>query len=310
MGANRAETLRNARTSYAVAWHSFQRIYEHHPKALYCFFEGIDDPKYYDVRISIIMYGISIKHITCNGKSGVLKLRELIYASSNHDKAWTAFFVDADFDDNSQLSSHADVYVTPCYSIENLFVSQTAFIRLLGAEFSLSDEDSCQPDYQSALRIYTTCMESFSNATDHLNGWIYLQRKSNSKMNLNDMSLSLIVRYSLAGSVASYSTQSLEHIFPETKSLTQAEIDSWIASVPKAKRTETYRGKYLLQCYCQFLKELIQDRNSRQPQYFSSRAKVSLTLHDGNLISQLSQYADTPPCLVEFLKKTMKSAPL
>jgi hypothetical protein len=310
MDNTRVELLRQSRASYVVAWLSFQKSYEAHPKALFCFFEGFDDPKYYDVRISIVMYGKLVKDLVCDGKAGVLKLRELIQSSPTYSSAWVAFFVDSDFDDNAQISVQSDIYVTPCYSVENFFVSRTAFCRLLGAEFSLKDEDSCRPDFQSALKLYDSCMESFCNATNVLNGWIFHQRRRGATMNLKNLNVSTIVDYSLAGSVANYSIQSLETIFPNSHSLSQSEIDAWVLSIPESQRIDTYRGKYLLQCYCKFIKEIISDRNNRRPQYFSSRAKVSLTLHEGNLISQLSQYADTPPCLMEFLIRTRDRAPL
>ena len=49
----------------------------------------------------------------------MIKLYELITGNKEHSAARTAFFLDQDFDAIESLPNARNVYVTPCYSVEN-----------------------------------------------------------------------------------------------------------------------------------------------------------------------------------------------
>src|SRR5690349_8257452 len=133
---SKLQSLRDARDSYVVAWNQFIRSFVCEPTVYYCFFEG-DDAKYFGTRIEMLNPSVRWTPLICMGKKGVLKIYDLIHENEKYRRAKVAFFVDRDFD-----SSHPDTldcYVTPCYSIENLYVTETAFRRLLRQEFGLNE---------------------------------------------------------------------------------------------------------------------------------------------------------------------------
>ena len=60
-----------------------------------------------------------------------------------YEKVCTMFFVDRDYD-FSQKQIDEDLFVTPCYSIENLYVQRECFVNILQSEFGLNEiEGDC-----------------------------------------------------------------------------------------------------------------------------------------------------------------------
>ena len=87
----------------------------------FCFYEG-EDGKYYDHRIRSII-GNDFLHIKAGNKKKVLRVMELIKSKSEYQEVNTMFFVDRDMGFDMKEYKEKDVYVTPCYSIENLYVN-------------------------------------------------------------------------------------------------------------------------------------------------------------------------------------------
>ena len=79
--------------------------------------------------------------------------RSKIRKHSVYYNAPCLFFVDSDFDCNSDIIDFKDIYITPCYSIENLYLSDTTFERVLAAEFGLSDTTDEFKCYKKHLRF-------------------------------------------------------------------------------------------------------------------------------------------------------------
>ncbi|WP_217446593.1 hypothetical protein, partial [Myxococcus sp. CA040A] len=74
-------------------------------------------------------------------------------------------------------------------------------------------------------------------------------------------------------------------------------------------RSMLFRGKYIIQFYGKLIKWVADNANQRQPKHISKKYPNSLTIQSGNILSQLSQYADTPPCLIRFLKSIAQHCP-
>jgi hypothetical protein len=68
-----------------------------------------------------------------------------------------------------------------------------------------------------------------------------------------------------------------------------------------------FRGKQQLDFFRFFLMRLKEDRVSKTPKIFAVKGRVMLSLSKDNCISELSQYADTPNCLLLFLDKIQES---
>lgn len=95
--------------------------------------EGKDDPAYYNSFFSSVLDGYA-KVMAIDGKEKVLQLRKDVRSHGKYKKDLVAFFVDKDYDD---ITTANDIYVTPTYSIENLYCTPDAFRRILDAKCGL-----------------------------------------------------------------------------------------------------------------------------------------------------------------------------
>ena len=108
-----------ARFNHAISVHDIE--------TLYCFVEGHDWP-YYHIRISAIS-GKSCEVIVSNGKKSVLAIYNLLNKIPEYNRYKKLFFVDRDYDDNSNIDKN--VYVTPGYSVENFYGSIDCFKNII-----------------------------------------------------------------------------------------------------------------------------------------------------------------------------------
>ena len=302
---NRVDKLRRGRGRHVVAWTNFQNLFKKDATRLYCFFEGDDDAKYYGIRIDLLILKSKPSSLRCQGKEAVLRLLKLISGETKYQKAWVAFFIDKDFDQNDELPSDERLYITPCYSIENLYVTPVVFEKILRDEFLLSESD---PDFQKTLALYNTRQEEFLDACEELNAWIYLHRQHEKshlgpKLNIDDSrKLKNLVRVDLDSITKEYTLSDLSthKTFTHALAISPEEVRQQVALFAHQHRIAHFRGKFLLEFLRLFLEKLKTDRVSKTGHHFSEQGKVKLAL-SGNLISELSQYAETPPCLRDFL---------
>ena len=303
----RADYLRNARNTYAVAWREFINHLAKSPKSLFCFFEG-EDNRYFIGRISPLLADDSrVKPVDCGGKGAVMKINDLWFQRfhGNAGSPKCLFFLDRDFDCKGALSIYPPVYVTPTYSIENFFVTDASANQILVNEFKVTGEEEI--DACDALSFFEEMLRQFLDAANELNAWIFLQRKyelhdpQGHRCHLNGVTFSKLFRVKPNGVQKLYTHATLEALFPEARPIAPDELaryDNWFS---KTDRRKVFRGKYLIE----FLKEVLQilrdDRGNKAPTYFDKKGKVTLNLASGNLVSALSQYADTPVCLKRFL---------
>ncbi|MEZ8652053.1 hypothetical protein AB6D92_24275 [Vibrio splendidus] len=68
------------------------------------------------------------------------------------------------------------------------------------------------------------------------------------------------------------------------------------------------RGKQQLEFLRLFLTRLKDERSKKDNVIFSKRTPVKLQLSKANILSELSQYAVTTSCLVEYLKDINRAA--
>ena len=92
-----ASKLREARSSYAVKFREFVRIFSRDRAILICFFEG-EDVKYYGPRLDMLRVDIRWEPINCGGKDAFLKLWNLLSEHSLYGTAKAAYFLDQNFD--------------------------------------------------------------------------------------------------------------------------------------------------------------------------------------------------------------------
>lgn len=309
-GTNTVEELRNSRKKPAVIYTKFLDDKKNFPNKYFLFFEG-EDYKYYLVRIEEHLH-IDYEqhsHYSCGGKSGVLKVRQLIDRDEYHDTK-KLFFIDKDFSDENIYSDEIDIYQTPCYSIENLYTSKKSFEKMLVSEFGLSSSDE---DFVKCSNDYSLRIKEFHNYVYDINIWIYLQRKhekegASSRVKLDDFRINKFfnkIGIERITCVKALTKAFMEESFPDALVINESEFMEARQFCKKLDHCYFFRGKYEMV----FLKEIIRDLvlKNKHGEYFSyKRECVSLQVNT-NELSVLSTYADTPDCLIDFFHKYKES---
>jgi hypothetical protein len=305
-----AELLREEREqAISVKFQEFMKVYSKQKDALICFFEGYDQV-YYNSRIDPIIRSEKA-YISCGGKQRVLGLQGKIKKHSFYKKAKVVFFVDRDFDEPLHSDLRATVYETPVYSIENFYVSIEAFARIIGNVFKInkfSENENEAKIYEICLNLYQQTQSDFHKKTTLLNLFvIVLRRKKN--LNISGYSLKLLklnelVRIELGAVEQNYDLEKLNQYYPCAKDVTIDDISDKLLPSDK-KFSDIFRGKFEIEFLKSFLLKLKDQLCLKYSSYFPCKKKISFHISGINdeLLNDLSQWADTPECLIAFLSQ-------
>ncbi|MBE7635116.1 DUF4435 domain-containing protein [Tenacibaculum finnmarkense genomovar ulcerans] len=300
--SNRLAKFRSARNSAASAFTQVIQLNNKYENPLFCCFEG-EDFKYYGVRIehiSSLEYDKLIP-IKCGGKKEVIRLRELISKEETVNTKKSVYFIDLDFDESIPNKNEV-IYETPFYSIENFYTTQCAFEKILSSELKLEE---INPEYQHSLTQFLERQKEFHSGALYLNAWIYCQRKANTdKLYLNEFKLSKIISdFSLNTlEFIDYDKDFLRSCLPNAVDIDDSEIQN-AKDILKTNSQQSFRGKFEIEFLYDFLTLLIMEINKKEAP-FNKCKKVSVNLSKVNILSELSQYAHTPKCLKEYIKKS------
>lgn len=305
---NRVDKLVKCTESYAVKFLEFTRIHACNKNLLICIFEG-EDEKYYAIRLSLLIGQGRWHGINAGGKGVVLDLYSAIVANENYKDSCFACFIDMDFDDCYCNPDPERIYVTPCYSVENLFTTTACFERVLSAEFNIKEFGPSEEEFQKCVASFRDRMSEFIEAITPFNIWVKTHRKmiGNAgfvKLNVSNVNTRSLVTIRLDTVIRRYNENDMTTVFSDYNGpqlIDDACLVTRQSFIGKNKNYH-FRGKqqvYFMRTYLSLLKD---DINSLCPQFFSRRGNVSLALSKSNFISDLSQYADTPDCLMDFLR--------
>ncbi|TVQ12678.1 MAG: DUF4435 domain-containing protein [Leptolyngbya sp. DLM2.Bin27] len=293
------ENLRKARRSHVVAYTEFTRYYKSFPFALYCFFEG-EDSKYYGIRIKNIAKPRKYFFLPCGGKNGVLKIYQIISSEEYYKTSKTAYFIDRDFDESIYKKDLDSIYETPCYAIENLYTSCQCFSEILRDEFKLVDGGE---DFLKSIQLFEKLQTEFHDAVSQLNAWAACQKDRNVELKMSKWSICKFVKISLDGITKSYSLEDLHAKVKTAVVLTSDEILDKEKELREKDPQKSFRGKFEIEFFLKILRKFREEARKGNPIYFSEKINVLLSLSDGNTISELSQYAETPSCLITYLNQ-------
>ena len=193
----------------------------------------------------------------------------------------------------------SQIYETPCYSIENFYTSSECFSNILKSEFKLTEIDE---DFGACISLYTKLQNEFHDAVELLNTWIACQRQNSSKLNISNLSVSKFVNIGLDRITVKYAIDDLYTRFENSPIISQENLDTKKADLLASHRQKSFRGKFDIEFLFAFLQKLIEESNKDISLYFTKKLAVKFSLSKNNIISTLSQYADTPDCLYSYLK--------
>ncbi|MEH6641024.1 DUF4435 domain-containing protein [Vreelandella glaciei] len=303
---SRVDILVEARGSLSVKFMEFTRVISKGKYAV--FFEG-EDEKYYSVRINTISPGVRWTGIVSGGKSNVINLRAMIRRHTTYCNSQCIFFVDADFDDNASVENYEDVYITPCYSVENFYLSDEAFCRILNAEYGINDSQESLVSYNNSLEFFKLTKNLYLNAIMPFNCLIrelrIMEEKGSleGRLNINNIKFEDLVRVGLGEVEKIYDEKKPKCVFSELSETMTIDISESKRYFNNINGELWFRGKQNLEFLRVFLGRLKEDCGKKESRtVFENKASIKLQLTKGNCMSELSQYADTPHCLKSFLE--------
>lgn len=272
---------------------------------IFLFFEGIDDYKYYWCRLSPFVGEKSYKKYNCKGKDNVISIYEMIKRKTEKKKKEkTLYFVDKDFDKENIVPD--EIYVTPTYSIENLYISDRAFKNMIIGEFGLSGEmeEEDKKDSEIAVEYLISKRKDIIDSMIYANAWYSLQYNK-TKYNQPHPKLSAIKEYHMIKNIKDKVI--LQNMVPNSIEVTDEELQKEIDYL-REMPNERLRGKYFEQTMPNYIMKVFADSNKKQNrEMFSKRRKININVGADNMISILSNYADIPDDLIVYIKKRFQT---
>lgn len=296
--------LRESRGKAAVAFQEFAINASKFSDHVFCFFEGAKgtDNPYYIPRIK--NYVTKYYPIRCSGKEQVLKVRDLIAKKAEYAKYFIAFFVDRDFDP-SILPERDDVYETPCYSIENLYVKDNVFEEILCSHLGILKST---PEFDICMVLFRKLQHEYHEATLTFNAWYSLlidfkhATGTETGVKLDDKLPPGFIEISLDGVTSHYDLSTLINTFPKAPKIGIAELLKREQDFKVVDCCYYFRGKYELYFVCKFIDMLITDSKTSKTIFKKPINTTYPTMNNDLAISILSCYANTPACLSSYLE--------
>jgi len=307
---DRLDAMRAARDKYAAVYRDFILHAPQMPNYLFCFFEG-KDKVYYGERIK--KYTNFYKDFNCKGRDVVLKLHELIIDKEDYLQYKKAFFIDRDFNPANQ---HSDtIFETPCYSIENLYVSIDAFRKILNRY--LHEKDA---GFEKCVNIFQERQMEFHQAVLLFNAWyaclidIKNATKQETGVSLDD-SWHLphsFVKIELTGVTSNYNEDILLQKYPNALAIKAQALQQKIDIFSNCEKYLTFRGKYELGFLAKFVELLFlamsKDNDTFKRQYELPKIDFPfngalVTKDNSRAMDLFSSCADTPQILDDYLRR-------
>jgi hypothetical protein len=283
----------------AVAYHKFVLLSRGRSTDLFCFFEG-RDIQYYSPRIR--QYVNKTYHgISCGNKDTVLNTFNFLNAIEEYKSYKKAFFVDSDFD--SKINNPA-IYETPCYSIENFYVNRQVLREILINEFGLTEADD---SYSRSIEIFERELESFNESVLLFNAWYACLKDKKRKEALPSTNVSFdeklpkdFIVLKIGEIKSQYDLTKIEQCFPDAIKVDLKDVESFEQDLRSKDTCMRLRGKYQMQFLYKFLQFLIDDANTQKK---IIKTKTKFNIDYAQIFSQLTQYAITPVCLIQYLRQ-------
>ena len=270
---------------------------------IFLFFEGIDDFKYYCPRISFVCNDKKYKKYDCNCKKNVLRIHSMITNQTVKDnKSITMFFVDKDYDDNSNIDN--DIYITPTYSIENLYFTDWAIENMIRAEMGLSEHSKDdENDFNVAYNYVINFRDKIIKDILYGNACYSLQIKKSHEIDGVKPNLSAIKRYDDIANISEF--KDIKGKIKNYIEVSDDEIEEEYERL-KSDAIRYIRGKYMLEKMSKCIQKIEEESNkgaNHERHWFSKKRRMRLNTSESTLISDLSNYAETSRCLINYIQE-------
>ena len=296
------QSMRDGRRTYPAVYMNFIQYKDYYATHAFCFYEG-EDAAYYDSRVEQFLNdGNRFITLIAGNKEAVLKTMKAICRDPAYAPVRKMFFVDRDYD--VPQSPHPDLFETEGYSVENYYVEEATFCRILRSAFHINEADA---NYQPCLNAYRETFNQFHEVIRPFNARVLYKHRYEPQN--KDCCFSSISHTHLA-KIQIGSAERGNRYDKELSKIDQAlNIDySVLAQIEEELRLETvplriYRGKNELYCLTILLEKLRDAyNNDTTDSVFLERQKRKIKLPASNHpLLTLSQFASTPQKLANFI---------
>jgi Protein of unknown function (DUF4435) len=304
------ETLRKSKEKPTVAFEEFMLSKRRFPNYLFCFFEGKDNA-YYIPRIK--RFTNQYCPIKCGGRDSVLTVHQLIKNRIEYNRYKKAFFIDRDF--NQALKPHhPPIFETPCYSIENLYVSVGVFKEILinVFDFSLASDETA---LNHCLQFFTNRQNEFHTAVLLFNAWyaclvaIRNETGTLTGVKLEDKLPKDFIEITLQTVRVNYDLDKIKATFPMANPVLQTDLDAKLVEFASCDAQKTFRGKFELHFLIKFIQLILND-STKNKTVLSEKIKFAFgdagNLNNEQAIHIFTGYAETPERLIEYLQQVIQ----
>ncbi|OUD15713.1 DUF4435 domain-containing protein [Thioflexithrix psekupsensis] len=283
------------------AFLKFTRIHAKKPQSLICFFEGKQDSGYYFGRIKENLPNIDWEEIVSDNKQNVIRLFNRLKDHEMYRAAKKAFFVDRDFDEPLAEELRKEIYETPCYSIENFYTTESCFKHILKYEFKISEFSNVKIEqiFKQCLDCFNAIQSQFHKEITEFNAWHSVSTKNNLKNSLKDKKIDDLINVTLNLLEPELNQVRKKYNLPEEAR--SFSVDIGIKSQSFQDKPCQFRGKQELQFFIKFLNKLVEELNKSEIKDKTGNKINFQVPAESNALSVLSQYADTPACLRNYL---------
>ena len=279
-----------------IPFHRFELYTSKYGKeCIYCFVEGHDLP-YYSIRVEAIA-GIPCYCIDSGGKKNVIRLNNFLKRKEEYFKYKKLYMVDKDYDDNNGLDE--SIFVTPCYSVENLYHVDNIVDKL----FCMSPES---PKYGDCFSYINEKYHNFIDAISLFCTWYYSIKEYERK---NNVVLNISLDENLEAQFLNYIVNEHDIVIENRCSLD--EINSLYGTTITVGEIEAnrqfinefnIRGKYLFQFLEKLLTYFNMDSSKKGPHKFFKKS-LAINLDRKKMMTTLNCIAITPKELNEYIQK-------
>jgi Protein of unknown function (DUF4435) len=303
----RTKHLRSERESATVILQRILKDIGKDPLLVVCCFEG-KDSGYYGVRIKTILSQLPTGFYNCFGKTNLRKIYHLLNFNEALTNIRMMFFFDRDYDNELESLDAERCYITDGYSVENYYTSDSAFKAIIRSAFFgdhiYTDED--EACIQVLTDMYDRFFREFHCKIKLFNYWAWVHRKvrpeAEGRINLSEIDKGELVTVQLGSIAAAYSLATLNAQFPDRRPAEQEELDKAVLWFETRNRRLAFRGKQESRFFSKLINTLV-ERAAKGISPFKKKLRPGIRVSYKEFVDDLSQFADTPVSLQEFLQK-------
>lgn len=311
---NIIDEAKNELGSALVVYTEFVLDFKKDSETIYCFYEGNEDRSYYSFRIKTLHHTEDFSDYICNGKGNLTKLHTLINKHLVYKNSNIGYFIDKDFDNNDVIEK---LYCTPFYSVENFYILDKSYENILINEFNIPKSCNC---FEQSMILFKDCKELFHSNIVYLNSWLSCQNdiristNMSTRLNIDKTLKTVLPNFSLEKIVnpdlkslnfplVLLTQEGIESLFLESPRIAKETYEAKLEIFKKLEGDKYFRGKFELKFLISFLNRFKEEIGKRKDSIFEKRYSSSLRFEYVTSISQLTNNAITPDCLINYIKK-------